>query len=107
MFRVLPKLNAEEDAHLGPGGPANAKRGTVDVHRGGRLLAHSRQLPHTNEADADTYQFGYFLRKTDPHAVLVKVRLALCVASGWITSRALPDTIFRPCAGASTDGYAT
>lgn len=53
---VLPKLNAEEDAHLGPGGPANAKRGTVDVHRG------------------DTYQFGYFLRKTDPHAVLVKTR---------------------------------
>ncbi|KAI9001080.1 hypothetical protein BD414DRAFT_526393 [Trametes punicea] len=53
---ILPKLNAEADAHLGPGGPANAKRGTLDVHRG------------------DTYQFGYFLRGTEPHAVLIKTR---------------------------------
>ncbi|KAI0347231.1 hypothetical protein BDW22DRAFT_1387298 [Trametopsis cervina] len=53
---VLPKLIAEEDARLGPTGPANAKRGTVDVHRG------------------DTYQFGYFLRTTEPHAVLIKTR---------------------------------
>ncbi|PIL37085.1 MFS general substrate transporter [Ganoderma sinense ZZ0214-1] len=53
---VIPKLNAEAEAQLGPGGPANAKRGTLDVHRG------------------DTYQFGYFLRGTDPHAVLIKTR---------------------------------
>ncbi|KAI0677553.1 hypothetical protein C8Q78DRAFT_97555 [Trametes maxima] len=53
---ILPKLNAEADVHLGPGGPANAKRGTLDVHRG------------------DTYQFGYFLRGTEPHAVLIKTR---------------------------------
>ncbi|KAI0353591.1 hypothetical protein OH77DRAFT_612611 [Trametes cingulata] len=53
---ILPKLNAEADAHFGPGGPANAKRGTLDVHRG------------------DTYQFGYFLRGTEPHAVLIKTR---------------------------------
>ncbi|KAH9899939.1 hypothetical protein C8Q73DRAFT_725499 [Cubamyces lactineus] len=53
---ILPKLNAEADAHLGPGGPASAKRGTLDVHRG------------------DTYQFGYFLRATEPHAVLIKTR---------------------------------
>ncbi|KAI0375569.1 hypothetical protein BV20DRAFT_1008081 [Pilatotrama ljubarskyi] len=53
---ILSKLNAEADAHLGPGGPANAKRGTLDVHRG------------------DTYQFGYFLRGTEPHAVLIKTR---------------------------------
>ncbi|KAI0832350.1 hypothetical protein BC628DRAFT_1308870 [Trametes gibbosa] len=53
---ILPKLNAEADAQLGPGGPANAKRGTLDVHRG------------------DTYQFGYFLRGTEPHAVLIKTR---------------------------------
>ena len=33
--RIRPKLEAERDAHLGPGGPANAKKGTVDVHRGG------------------------------------------------------------------------
>ncbi|CDO71288.1 hypothetical protein BN946_scf184908.g45 [Trametes cinnabarina] len=55
--RILPKLNAEADAHLGPGGPANAKKGTLDVHRG------------------DTYQFGYFLRGTEPHAVLIKTRI--------------------------------
>ncbi|OSD04176.1 hypothetical protein PYCCODRAFT_1476230 [Trametes coccinea BRFM310] len=53
---ILPKLNAEADAHLGPGGPANAKKGTLDVHRG------------------DSYQFGYFLRGTEPHAVLIKTR---------------------------------
>ncbi|OBZ70301.1 hypothetical protein A0H81_09957 [Grifola frondosa] len=53
---ILPKLREEADAQLGPGGPANAKRGSLDVHRG------------------DTYQFGYFLRKTEPHAVLVKTR---------------------------------
>ncbi|KAI0921826.1 hypothetical protein AcV5_000684 [Taiwanofungus camphoratus] len=54
--RILPKLKEEADAHLGPGGPVNAKRGSVDVYRG------------------DTYQFGYFLRNTDPHAVLIKAR---------------------------------
>lgn len=37
--RILPKLNAEADAHLGPGGPANAKRGTLDVHRGGNQIS--------------------------------------------------------------------
>ena len=36
--RIVPKLQAEADAHLGPGGPANAKKGTVDVKRGGRNL---------------------------------------------------------------------
>ncbi|KAI0771557.1 hypothetical protein BD413DRAFT_57249 [Trametes elegans] len=54
---ILPKLNAEVDAQVGPGGPANAKRGTLDVHRG------------------DTYQFGYFLRGTEPHAVLIKASI--------------------------------
>ncbi|OCH92933.1 hypothetical protein OBBRIDRAFT_811427 [Obba rivulosa] len=49
------KLRKEADAHLGPGGSANAKRGELDVHRG------------------DTYQFGYFLRKGEPHAVVMKV----------------------------------
>ena len=39
--RIRPKLEAERDAHLGPGGPANAKKGTVDVHRGGILSYHS------------------------------------------------------------------
>ncbi|RDX55547.1 hypothetical protein OH76DRAFT_1371796 [Lentinus brumalis] len=54
---IIPKLNAEIDAHLGAGGAANSKRGTLDVHRG------------------DTYQFGYFLRGTEPHAVLIKSRM--------------------------------
>ncbi|KAI0702868.1 hypothetical protein BC835DRAFT_1410897 [Cytidiella melzeri] len=42
---IIPKLIAEESANVGPGG-SNAKKGT----------------------------FGYFLRNTDPHAVLVKTR---------------------------------
>ncbi|KAI0251278.1 hypothetical protein BJV78DRAFT_477167 [Lactifluus subvellereus] len=55
--KIIPKLRAESDAHMGPGPvPANAKRGTVDVHRG------------------DTYQFAYFLRETGPHSVLTKTR---------------------------------
>ena len=34
--RIIPKLKAESDAYMGPGpAPANAKKGTVDVHRGG------------------------------------------------------------------------
>jgi hypothetical protein len=53
---IVPKLQAEVDAHLGPGGSANAKKGTVDVKRG------------------DFYQFAYFLRKTEPHSVLIKTR---------------------------------
>ncbi|CAL1700827.1 unnamed protein product [Somion occarium] len=55
-YRIPEKLANEANVHVGPGGPANAKKGTLDVHRG------------------DTYQFGYFLRKTDPHAVLIKTR---------------------------------
>jgi len=55
--KIIPKLRAESDAHMGPGpAPANAKRGTVDVLRG------------------DTYQFAYFLRETEPHSILIKVR---------------------------------
>ena len=41
-IRVLPKLRAESDAYMGPGpSPANAKKGTVDVHRGG--VCHFRK----------------------------------------------------------------
>ncbi|EKM59196.1 uncharacterized protein PHACADRAFT_191517 [Phanerochaete carnosa HHB-10118-sp] len=53
---VIPKLISEESAHLGLGGSGNAKKGTLDVHRG------------------QTYQFGYFLRNTEPHSVLIKTR---------------------------------
>ncbi|KAI0081714.1 hypothetical protein K474DRAFT_1671623 [Panus rudis PR-1116 ss-1] len=54
--RIPVKLSEEANAHLGPGGPSSAKKGTLDVHRG------------------DTYQFAYFLRRTDTHAVLIKTR---------------------------------
>ncbi|KAI9448160.1 hypothetical protein H4582DRAFT_66688 [Lactarius indigo] len=55
--KIIPKLRAESDVYMGPGpAPANAKKGTVDVHRG------------------DTYQFAYFLRETEPHSVLIKTR---------------------------------
>ncbi|KAI0307285.1 hypothetical protein B0F90DRAFT_549097 [Multifurca ochricompacta] len=55
--KIIQKLRAESDAHMGPGlTPTNVKKGTVDVHRG------------------DTYQFAYFLRETEPHSVLIKTR---------------------------------
>ncbi|THH32892.1 hypothetical protein EUX98_g1263 [Antrodiella citrinella] len=50
--RIPEKLTSEADA----GGSANAKKGTLDVHRG------------------DSYQFGYFLRNTEAHAVVIKTR---------------------------------
>ena len=40
LHRVGPKLEAERNAHYGPGGPANAKKGTVEVHRGGESFTH-------------------------------------------------------------------
>jgi len=38
--RIVSKLQTEANAHLGPGGPANAKKGTVDVKRGGMSFLH-------------------------------------------------------------------
>ncbi|KAJ7129558.1 hypothetical protein C8R44DRAFT_830030 [Mycena epipterygia] len=52
--KILPKLKAEADAHSAST-PAN-KKATVDTHRG------------------DSYQFCYFIRKTEPHSVLIKTR---------------------------------
>ncbi|KAF8525341.1 hypothetical protein JB92DRAFT_3087327 [Gautieria morchelliformis] len=51
---IGPKLRAENNQQSAGG--SNAKKGTVDVHRG------------------DTYQFAYFFRKNEPHAVLIKSR---------------------------------
>ncbi|KAL5487834.1 hypothetical protein ACEPAI_5942 [Sanghuangporus weigelae] len=48
---VGPKLEAEQYAH-----PANAKKGTVEVHR------------------SDSYQFAYFLRRTEAHSIVLKTR---------------------------------
>ncbi|KDQ64604.1 hypothetical protein JAAARDRAFT_118507 [Jaapia argillacea MUCL 33604] len=47
---IVPKLRAELQAQL------ESKKGTVDVHRG------------------DFYQFAFFFRQTEPHAVLIKTR---------------------------------
>lgn len=54
---IVPKLQAEVDIRLRSDGPAYAaKMGTVDVKRG------------------DFYQFAYFLRKVEPHSLLIKIR---------------------------------
>jgi len=47
---ILPKLKTETD------GGASSKDRTVDTHRG------------------DTYQFCYFVRNTEPHSVVIKMR---------------------------------
>lgn len=52
---MLPKLKAEADARQNS--TLAAKKLTVDTHRG------------------DFYQFCYFLRKTEPHSVLIKKRV--------------------------------
>ncbi|KAG7096841.1 hypothetical protein E1B28_004250 [Marasmius oreades] len=49
---ILPKLQAESDT----GGTASAKKATVETHRG------------------ENYHFCYFLRKTQPHSIVVKTR---------------------------------
>lgn len=50
---ILPKLKAEAGVLSSA---ATQKKATVDTHRG------------------DTYQFCYFIRKTEPHSVLIKSR---------------------------------
>ncbi|KAF9464443.1 hypothetical protein BDZ94DRAFT_1289354 [Collybia nuda] len=52
---ILPKLKVEADLQLGTGHVAS-KKTTVDTHRG------------------ETYQFCYFIRKTEPHSVVIKTR---------------------------------
>ncbi|KAJ7276507.1 hypothetical protein B0H12DRAFT_1207672 [Mycena haematopus] len=52
--KILPKLKAEADALKS--GPAANKKATVDTHRG------------------DSYEFCYFIRKTEQHSVLIKTR---------------------------------
>ncbi|KAF5363927.1 hypothetical protein D9756_000477 [Leucocoprinus leucothites] len=51
--RILNKLQAEDGLLTSP---AAAKKATVDTHRG------------------ETYQFCYFLRRTEPHSVAIKTR---------------------------------
>jgi len=52
--QILSKLKAETDPLTG--GALNGKKATVDTHRG------------------DTYQFCYFIRKTEQHSVAIKSR---------------------------------
>ncbi|KAJ6628732.1 hypothetical protein B0H10DRAFT_2209194 [Mycena sp. CBHHK59/15] len=52
--KILPKLKAEADALLSS--TTDNKKATVDTHRG------------------DSYQLCYFIRKTEPHSVLIKTR---------------------------------
>ncbi|KAF8165242.1 hypothetical protein B0H34DRAFT_688426 [Crassisporium funariophilum] len=51
---ILPKLKAEADQLTG--GSSAQKKASVETHRG------------------DTYQFCYFIRKTEPHSVVIKSR---------------------------------
>jgi len=69
---LLSKLKAEADIVLS--GSAS-KKSTVDTHRGGDpvFLIMTNVTLLTNYS-SETYQFCYFLRKTDPHSVIVKVR---------------------------------
>ncbi|KAJ3789492.1 hypothetical protein GGU10DRAFT_404175 [Lentinula aff. detonsa] len=53
--KIIPKLQAESDTTSGTG-PPSTKKATVDTHRG------------------ESYQFCYFLRKTQPHSVVLKTR---------------------------------
>ncbi|TFK75800.1 hypothetical protein BDN72DRAFT_785798 [Pluteus cervinus] len=62
---ILTKLKIEAE-YVGATSATAAKKITVDTHRG------------------DGYQFCYFLRKTDPHSVLVKTRSYVAVEKGTV-----------------------
>ncbi|KAG9317419.1 hypothetical protein JVU11DRAFT_1618 [Chiua virens] len=69
---VIPKLQAEKDVHFDSRPAPGSKRGTVEVHRGGPLPFYP--LYSSFSRIAETYQFAYFFRKTEPHTVLFKSR---------------------------------
>ncbi|KAJ7068381.1 hypothetical protein C8F01DRAFT_1050515 [Mycena amicta] len=54
--KILPKLKAEADVHNSAPSTKKTAMATVDTHRG------------------DTYQFCYFIRKTEQHSALIKTR---------------------------------
>ena len=78
-IRIIPKLLSEHDAYVGVGSaPANAKRGTVDVHRSGALFSIlSINEITSNYLLLDNYQFAFFFRYAEPHAVVIKVSSGL------------------------------
>lgn len=65
--RILPKLQAEAES----GSSSTAKKATVDTHRGGELPRY--KVCQVCIHCAENYQFCYFLRKTQPHSVAMKV----------------------------------
>ncbi|KAI0796729.1 hypothetical protein C8Q75DRAFT_208291 [Abortiporus biennis] len=69
------KLMNEPDIFSSSSSSGKKTGGTLDVHRG------------------DTYQFGYFLRKSDPHVVVVKARnfVAAPPATTTTTTRTKPQ----------------
>ena len=64
-----------ESGSHGPGGSAHAKKASVAVHRGGTFQRIHEALDDKRDMTllVDTYQFAYFFRKNEPHAVLIKV----------------------------------
>ncbi|KAI0053000.1 hypothetical protein FA95DRAFT_1579688 [Auriscalpium vulgare] len=66
--KIIPKMRAEAGVTPGAGASSNAKKGSVDVHRG------------------ETYQFAYFFRQTEPHAVLIKVCVIIWHTHGLLNS---------------------
>ncbi|KAF9008964.1 hypothetical protein BDQ17DRAFT_1422147 [Cyathus striatus] len=58
--KILHKLKSETENQARPSTATGSSLSSVDSHRGASSL--------------DTYQFCYFLRKTDPHAVVIKRR---------------------------------
>lgn len=70
---IVPKLQAERDTHFGLGA-ASGKRSTVEVHRG------------------DFYQFAYFFRKIEPHAVVIKSRQFIA-APARLQTRPAPEVV--------------
>lgn len=72
--RIGRKLKAEEHASSSAAGSAASKKGGgVDVFRGGKTSTMSRLYPAPIHL-ADTYQFGYWIKKGDSHTVMIKVR---------------------------------
>lgn len=55
------------------GSGSSTKKGTVDVHRGGESHSALMRYPTHEIEMVETYQFAYFLRKSVPHAVVMKV----------------------------------
>lgn len=90
---ILPKLKAEADIHAGTN-QSSAKKATVDTHRGGEKGAYNCPCRSIN-FQLETYQFCYFIRKTEPHSVILKARLTLASCPTRLKILFLSDSKFR------------